>query len=205
MKNRYEHLFECTFPVLGPETLWYRHPKYPLWVSNNGVLYDSAEEPGFYTKNLVWISNRKEKIVYEAFLDTFLSRGYRVYQKNNNPYDLRMDNLTIYETPSEIKEARKVEKKFIENTMKEMDNRLKNIPSNIPYIYYFQLIGVPVKFLMHYYIHKEHKKITLGDFEHLLYNKQELGLPGRSSKPKKEFSETELENEFLEELVFAEF
>lgn len=177
-----KHLFECLPPVLEPDILWYHHPKYPLWVSNNGFIYDSVEDPGYLTRNYYWISGRKEKFVYEACFNVVLKKGTKIYQKDGNPYNLHMDNLILYTDPKDLRKARKREKMFMERTMLEMDFKLKGIPKNIPYMYYFQLIGVPAKFLRSYYNYKENKNLTISEFLRISYTKIELGILGDFSK-----------------------
>ena len=162
------HLFEARCPELEPdeEEIFFRHPTIPCSVNQLGITYFDDRVETSWSKaegkwNLKFYEDGKKrervvigvKLVYEAYHQIDLGKGYRVIQKNGNPLDKTIENLEALGSGIKIPRwSQAGEFKYatvdymISKTpsLKKRDINLKD---------YWSLAGVPLTWILIYFNH----------------------------------------------------
>ena len=137
----FESLFQCTYPVPSEPVVFKTHPTIPqIEASKCGFVRCKVEDgrlDSYSTKGI-------PHLVYECWSGEVLPLYTTIRYKNLNPYDLRFENLKIYNgNPLRSPD----EKAFYENTITQMLLREEMLGEHRDMLEYFKQIGMPQKYI----------------------------------------------------------
>ena len=138
----FESLFQCTYPVATYPVVFKNHPTIPeIEASRCGVVRckDDEDKVGNYSHKSVG------HLVWECWSGEELKPFTNIRFKNMNPYDLSYDNLEILVLHCPIRIAK--EKKFMENTVKQMLIREELFGHKRDMTQYFTELGMQSRYI----------------------------------------------------------
>ncbi len=151
MEKEYRHLFECITPPMPDEIIYKKHPIVPITATNGSFILLNDDAPKQLEYNIgarsFPTSNYKRALIYGAFHPEEIPI-VMVYNINGNPYDNRIENLVT--TSDKSPEAKKIildaNKDFINESVKEMLRREKEMDPAVNMVRHFNDLGVPYNF-----------------------------------------------------------
>ena len=138
----FESLFQCTYPVATYPVEFKTHPTIPeLEASYCGVVRCKNDDDriDYYTKKST------AHIVFECWSGEELRPFTNLRFKNLNPYDTSYENIEILVLHCPIRIAN--EKKFTENTIKQMLIREEIFGHKRDMVEYFKQLGIPQRYI----------------------------------------------------------